>query len=375
MEKSRRREAKVGSNSLLNAPNDRFGLLSLSGGGPPPAPPANLVAPSISTPDGAVVGEDMVINVGTWSGSPTDYDVEIYRGVTLITTVNVPGNTTYLLVQADAGNTSNMNVSVVANGAGGASSPAASNTIARILDALAAAYISGETLTSAEIDSINNLYLDLRAAGYHTEIDRLHIYAGPTAVTAVKSYFGSYTAIPVNSPTFTRKIGYTQTGTSYIRTAYIGSAGTKFGVNDNIYVVGFNNLAASADSFVGGAVTTVPVSGIQLYANLLNASYRNLTALTSAIFATRNISDTYMATVRINPGNYTAYLNASSSNVAQAVVNPMVTIEFYEGGRNLNGAPSTMFPAGARLRYGCNGSSLVNPVTLNTIINNYIASL
>jgi len=91
--------------------------------------PTNSVAPVISGT--AVVGQVLTSTTGTWSGIPTPtYSYQWKRGATNIGT----NASTYTLVQADAGNTSNITCVVTATNAGG-SANATSNQIAQILDA------------------------------------------------------------------------------------------------------------------------------------------------------------------------------------------------------------------------------------------------
>ena len=100
---SRRKESKVGSLSLKNAPNEYFGLLSLSGGSTS-TPPVNLTPPSVS--GSPVVGETLTATPGTYSGT----EPITVQGKWQKNNVDIPSatNLTYQLVQADAGNTSNI---------------------------------------------------------------------------------------------------------------------------------------------------------------------------------------------------------------------------------------------------------------------------
>lgn len=90
--------------------------------------PSNTVAPAISGT--AVVGQTLTTSNGTWNGTPLTYDYRWFRGTTQIGT----NSSTYTLLQADAGNTSNITCIVTANNLAG-SANATSNTISQILDA------------------------------------------------------------------------------------------------------------------------------------------------------------------------------------------------------------------------------------------------
>jgi hypothetical protein len=349
--------------NIIPGGNGRFGNRNI--------PPQNVSPPVISGPP--VVGQALTCNVGTWIGLPNPtFSYQWRRGAVNIGT-NSPN---YTLTQADAGNLSNINCVVTGVNVAGSAS-ATSNTIVRILDALTNAYITGLTLTSAEIDSFNTLYLDLRAAGYHTQLDRLHIYGSATQAASNKSLFGNFTATPVNSPTWTRKVGYTHTGTSYIRTAYTPSInGVTHTLNNNSYGIGFNNLPNTADSMLGGATTGIaPISGLTIYSNTNSLLVRNYFSGNSTASTNRLLSDTYAATVRTNANNVINYLNSVSAAAVAAVNNPIVNLELWEGGRNLNNTPSLLMTSGSVSRYGYNGSATINPVIMNNIITTFINSL
>lgn len=90
--------------------------------------PANTVPPAVSGT--AVVGQPLTTTNGTWTNSPTSYTYQWYRGASAISGAT---SSTYVLVQADAGNTSNIKCVVTATNAGGSAS-ADSNTVAQIID-------------------------------------------------------------------------------------------------------------------------------------------------------------------------------------------------------------------------------------------------
>lgn len=102
-------------------------ILGNQKGGGSTSPPANTVAPSVTGT--AVVGQTLTTTNGTWTNSPTSYTYQWYRGATLITGAT---SSSYTLVQADAGNTSNIKCTVTASN--GLTASADSNTIAQIID-------------------------------------------------------------------------------------------------------------------------------------------------------------------------------------------------------------------------------------------------
>ena len=134
----KKRKNTFGALSLKNAPNDTFGLLSLTGGSSA-TPPVNTVAPSVSGT--AVVGQTLTTTNGTWTNTPSGYTYQWYRGVTPIGT----NSSTYVLVQADAGQNIKCNVTAT-NSAGSVN--ADSNTLAilaTVLDLYTSATVAYST--------------------------------------------------------------------------------------------------------------------------------------------------------------------------------------------------------------------------------------
>jgi hypothetical protein len=120
------------------------------GGGAAATPPSNSVAPAVSGT--AVVGQVLTTTDGTWAGTaPITYSYQWKRGATNIGT----NANTYTLVQADAGNTSNITCVVTATNAAG-SANATSNTVAQILDADANTFFTAIALTDSTIKAAEN---------------------------------------------------------------------------------------------------------------------------------------------------------------------------------------------------------------------------
>ena len=114
------------------------------------SPPANTVAPTVSGT--AVVGQTLTTTNGTWSNSPTSYTYQWYRGASAISGET---NSTYVLVQADAGNTSNIKCVVTATNAGGSAS-ADSNTVAQILTIRTNSFLTASGITDTTIKGALN---------------------------------------------------------------------------------------------------------------------------------------------------------------------------------------------------------------------------
>jgi len=121
--------------------------------------PANTVAPSVTGT--AVVGQTLSTTNGTWTNSPSTFSYQWYRGATLISGAT---NSTYVLVQADAGQ--NIKCTVTATNSAGSAS-ADSNTLAIIETII---QTSGSSAAGAyDI----NMVLNSSYANYSTQIVRI----------------------------------------------------------------------------------------------------------------------------------------------------------------------------------------------------------
>jgi len=328
--------------------------------------PVFTVAPAITGT--AVVGQTLTCDGGTVTGTePITRSYQWYRGATPVGT----NSNTYTLVQADAGNTSNMKCVVTATNVAGSAS-ADSNTVARVLDTLTNTYITGLTLTSAEIDSFNTLYLAIRSNSYHTEIDNLIIYATVTSAASLKPLFGSNTITPVNSPTWSRKIGYTHTGTSYINRGT--SSNVKLTRDNHCYMIGMANKSTTTNGTCGGQ--TAGSSGLIVTAtNTATASFGSLAATLDSNVFSRTIANKDYAIRRQVSTQFVAYQDGvASATLPRVTSNPPPTAVF-DGAYNNSGSPINIYESGAISTYSLQGSGLIDPAIMRTIINTFISSL
>ena len=339
----------------------RFGFSQTGSGGA--TPPSFTVAPQITGT--AVVGQTLTCDGGTATGTgPITKTYQWYRGASPIGGAT---NSTYTLVQADAGNTSNIKCTVTAtNGAGSAS--ADSNTVARILDVLANAYIGAEVITSGETDAVNQFYLSIRAQGWTTNIKRMNIYANINANLQLKQMFGGATCIAVNSPTFTRAVGSTQTGTSYINSnVNINSIGITR--DSNLLYTRTANMT-SATVLISGAF----IGGVSLWigrdaTNVLSANFA-VQAGGPAVSTNKQFSNR-----RQNSTTQENYSGATTQSFARTAVGSMMSGNAFDGARNIDGSPGNLMANGTILEAVayCDGS--VDPIVLDGIVSIFISSL
>ena len=152
-------------------------------GGDAAVAPSNTVAPAISGT--AVVGQVLTTTTGTWTGYPAPtYSYQWKRGATNIGT----NSSTYTLVQADAGNTSNITCVVTATNTEG-SANATSNTVEQILDATW--YSMQTTLSISDSTTINamNTFTISRKTALATSSVTEYPMIGGTATTVVRNLY------------------------------------------------------------------------------------------------------------------------------------------------------------------------------------------
>lgn len=335
-----------------------------TGGG---SAPTNNTPPSISGT--AVVGQTLTVTAGGWSGSPTPtLSYQWYRGATPISGAT---STTYTLVQADAGNTSNMKCVVTAtNGAGSAS--ADSNTVARVLDALANAYLTGLVSNDTEKNAVNQLYISLRANNYHTEADCIQIYANFSSDAQLKSIVGANPTL-VNSPTFSRAAGSVQTGTSYINTNFVQTVSTKFTRLSNSLgysVSNKNTTQAGGCGFVNGNSTFIVIN------NTAGVAFANYSKTQGSSAFVRTISNKNYGTKRTVSTDRLAYQDGVTNSAAIPAMNGAFNTQpMFAGAINNNGTAITISEAGSIVCAFWVGSSNIDFDTMYNIIDTYISSL
>ncbi len=151
----------------------------------------NTIAPTISsaTISGtAAVGQTLTATASGVTGVPTPtLSYQWKRGATNIGT----NSSTYTLVQADAGNTSNITCVVTATNAGG-SANATSNTIAQILTARTSAFLTASAISDATIrGGLNTFDIGLIANSLDTKMRAVYPFVGGTASTHKFNFMNS----------------------------------------------------------------------------------------------------------------------------------------------------------------------------------------
>lgn len=170
--------------------------------------PVNTVAPVVSGT--AVVGQSLTTTDGTWTGTPSPtFSYQWYRGATPISGAT---STTYTLVQADAGNTSNIKCVVTATNSAGSAS-ADSNTIATIFDATAWSFIQAANITdSTQRQAANFEMYTMKAGGVTSGYLGLYPLIGGTADTHKWNMFNAVDSDAAKRLAFSGTITHSSNG-------------------------------------------------------------------------------------------------------------------------------------------------------------------
>lgn len=249
----------------------------------------------------------------------------------------------------------------------------------------------GYSIPSTECQQIqNDLMISLINSGAIDEMDRLLIFANDASSDFSRIDWvnpSNTLATLVNSPTWTSKVGYEQSGggNSYINMQYApATQGVKYLLND-----------ASAGVFIKGS-TTLTIAGITSVAmGILTGSVH--------IFLGRNGNNNSRLEARINGDGslglsygvlnqwgantmYTAVRSSSSdlllyrqgslygsTNISTSTSIP--TGNLFLLARNTNGSPSLYMPAGIQMSMAYAGSKLVPQSALYSAFSGYLAGL
>ena len=188
--------------------------------------PSNTVAPVISGT--AVVGQALTSTTGTWSGIPTPtYSYQWKRGATNIGT----NSSTYTLVAADAGNTSNITCVITATNTAG-SANATSNQIAQILTIRTDSFLTASAISDATIrGGLNTFDIGLIANSLDTKIKALYPFVGGTASTHKFNFMNAADTNAAFRLTFSG--GGTHSSNGYLPNGTNAYADTYFNVLNN----------------------------------------------------------------------------------------------------------------------------------------------
>ena len=324
---------------------------------------------SVTISGTAVVGQTLTATASGVTGSPTPtLSYQWKRGASNIGT----NSSTYPLVQADAGNASNITCVVTGTNIAG-SANATSNQIAQILDANANTYLINSTNDGNATfrSAINQFTIDLKVNNLWSKMNRIYPFLGGTSskcatdlVTGVNGTFSGTFTYSANGPLPNGTNAFFDTGLN----------ATSLTTNSNhMSFDSFTNNAIMVDYDMG--VATSAISGTNLFDLFLRRS-GNSNGFDSGTFPGGRVASTTTDSVAYFIGSITAsndrklfrnstQLNVNSTTFNQVLPNGNVFI-FSINGLEVPGA--TYFGSkGSKLATIGAGLTAAEVTTLQTI--------
>lgn len=254
--------------------------------------PSNTVAPSISGT--AVVGQTLTSTTGTWTSAiPLTYNYQWKRGTTNIGT-NSPN---YTLVQADAGNTSNITCIVTAVNEAGVAS-VLSNQIAQILTARTSAFLTASSISDATITgALNTMDISLISNSLDTKMRALYPIVGGTASTHKWNFMDARDLDAAFRLTFSGTVNHSSTG--------MVSNGT-----NGFYNTNFN--CTSSGSLNNQSLGVYIRNNVNGGSGSLDFGTEFVTGALIQIYSKFDNSGTQSILTRINDNSFVASANADS---------------------------------------------------------------
>ena len=299
--------------------------------------PSNTVAPAISGT--AVVGQTLTTSNGTWNGTPLTYDYRWFRGTTQIGT----NSNTYTLLQADAGNTSNITCVVTANNLAG-SANATSNQIAQILTVRTNSFLTASAISDTTIrGALNTLDVGLISNSLDAKMKALYPFVGGTASTHRWNFMDARDLdaayrLSFNGTSTASSNGWVPNGTNaYANTFFQPSLGwtntnsVSFGVytRNNTAIAAIMGSSANASTVPDASFLYTNVSGNLLYAATTTGTLSSISSIgaTSGLFVVSRTASNLT----------TVYRNGTSIGSTVKASTNRATIPFWLGAANFNG--------------------------------------
>jgi hypothetical protein len=287
-----------------------------------PAAPVNVVQPLL-TGNGAV-GTVVTCSNGTWTGTPTPtYSYQWKRGATNIGT----NSSTYTLVAADAGNTSNITCVVTATNSAG-SANATSNQIAQVLTVRTSAFLTASAISDATIrGGLNTFDIGLIANSLDTKMKAVYPFVGGTASTHRWNFMDARDLNAAFRLSFSGTLVHSSTGINtngtngfYDTNFNCASNGSLNNQSAGVYIrTDLNGIGSSLDfgtEFTSGALlqiyTKVESGGVQYYLGRVNDN--------NGQFVTNTNSQGFYSISRSSNTTYLRQKNNSVSTITESSI-------------------------------------------------------
>lgn len=331
----------------------------------------NTNPPSISGT--AVVGQTLTAIPGTWTGIATINGNWQRNGVDIVGAKLL----NYTLVQADAGNTSNITYLETATNTAG-SAVATSNQIAQILTVRTNSFLTASAISDTTIrGALNTLDVGLISNSLDTKMKALYPFVGGTASTHKFNFMNSADT----NAAF--RLAFSPTGWTHSNTGALPNGTNAFA--DTFFIP---SVDASTSGFGFGVYSRVDdVTGTKIYGanqsainitqqNFSNGNFINGTLASNIINFTAAPSTRFMYNRRNSTTDMQAYRDGVSLGTNTAAAIAMPNCKFYFGARNtITNTPDiydTHEIAFAVLDIGLTNTQALS---LSTLVNNFQTTL
>ena len=224
---------------------------------------------------------------------------------------------------------------------------------------------------------IDTLVKSLKTAGLWDTFDVFGIASAETSQAATLNLIStSYTATPVNSPTFTADRGYTGNGTtSYLNTGYVPSAATKATLNSMCFGVYINATGGVSSSKVDfGSNNATGFSILRTYDSANTMAYRvNQGTASTATGITNELGHTVVSRTASNLT--TPYKNGTALTTSTAVSNALPTVAMFVGANNNNGTAANFANRRTAIYHAGSGLTSSQVSALYSAINTYLTAI
>lgn len=338
------------------------------GGGGGAVAPVFTVAPQ--TTGTAVVGQTLTCNGGTATGTePITRTYQWQRDG-----VDIGGATasTYLLVQADAGNTSNIKCVVTATNSAGSAS-ADSNTVAQILTIKTASYLTLNSISDATLrGAINNVDIAIISNSL-TNLRGFYFFNAGTADKAKYNFLDQRDLDAAFRITFVNTVGGDFTSNGWVPNGVSSYGNTHFTPSTNASVNGVGHgVYSRTNSTTGVRVYGCATGATILQSNLSSGNFVSGSASTNIISYTASPTTRFLYNRRKSSADMQAYRDGTSLGTSTNACVALPSSKFYFGARN-GGAGTPDFYDNHQVTIGVLDIGLTNAqaLILRTIVDNY----
>lgn len=330
-----------------------------------------IVVSAVNIAGTAVVGQTLTCNGGTVTGTePITKTYQWYRGASPIGGAT---NSTYTLVQADAGNTSNIKCTVTATNSAGSAS-ADSNTVAQTLTIRTGSYLTLNSISDATLrGAINNVDIAIISNSL-TNLRALYFFNAGTADKAKYNFLDQRDLDAAFRITFVNTVAGDFTSNGWLPNGVSSYGNAHFTPSTNASVNGVGHgVYSRTNSTAGTRVYGCATGGaVILQNNLSGGNFVSGNVSTNIISYTASPTTRFLYNRRNSSTDMQAYRDGTSLGTSTNACAALPSSKFYFGARN-GGAGTPDLYDNHQVTIGVLDIGLTNAqaLILRTIVDNY----